>query len=344
VQGKSELTGTDQPIKLSSNECCFGPSPVAIDAFRSSAKVLHRYADGAQTELRKAIARAHGLDADNVLCGNGSEELIGLLMRTFVAEGDELLLSENHFVMCSIYGTAQGAKIVLVRERDFKADVDAILKQISARTKMIALANPNNPTGTYLNVTEMQRLIDGVPPHVILLLDGAYAEYVTESDFDPGTRWIDTSQNIVMTRTFSKIYGLAALRIGWAYGPSNIIDFVNRLRSPFNASRPAMAAAAAALDDVDHVSRVREHTRRSLNRIGTELAALGVRVSPSVANFYLVNFDGTATRNASGAAAWLEARGIIPRPAGAGNYLRITVGTDEENDAVIDALRGYMEA
>ena len=191
----------------------------------------------------------HGIDAERIVCGNGSEEIIGLLIRCYVGSEHELLLSENHFVMCTIYGSGQGAKIVLAPEKEFTIDVDAILTRITNKTRMIAIANPNNPTGTYLPAGEIQRLIAGVPKHVLIILDGAYAEYVENQDFDAGSGWVESCNNVVMTRTFSKIYGLAGLRIGWAYGPSAIIEVINRLRTPFNASVAAMAAAAAAIEN-----------------------------------------------------------------------------------------------
>lgn len=342
-QGRSAIPGKTEPLKLSSNECCFGPSKLAMDAFVKSASQLHRYPDGSQEALRNAIARTHNIDAGGIICGNGSEELIGLLIRCYVGHEDELLLPENHFIMCSIYGVSQGAKIALAPEKDFTVDLDAMLAHITDRTRMISIANPNNPTGTYVPADEMQRFIDNVPKHILIVLDGAYADYVDEDDYDAGSGWVESNSNVVMTRTFSKIYGLAGLRIGWAYGPPEIIDILNRLRTPFNASGPAMAAAIAAVDDREHVERVRGHNRQWLDRISTELNALGVRVVPSVANFYLLDFGELPGKSANDAGAWLEEHGIIPRPGG-DNYLRITVGDEAENLAVIKALTAYLAA
>ena len=341
-QGKSEIPGRRQAIKLSSNECCFGPSPAAAEAFRKSASQLHRYPDGSQTILRNAIAGVHGIDAERIVCGNGSEEIIGLLIRCYVGSEDELLLSENHFVMCTIYGSGQGAKIVLAPEKEFTIDVDAILTRITDKTRMIAIANPNNPTGTYLPAGEIQRLIAGVPKHILIILDGAYAEYVENQDFDAGSGWVDSCNNVVMTRTFSKIYGLAGLRIGWAYGPSAIIEVINRLRTPFNASVAAMAAAAAAIEDLAFVTKVKKHNTCWLARIHDELSQFGLIVVPSVANFYLIDFGKLPGKSANKAAAFLEDHGIIPRPGGNDEYLRITVGNETENLAVLEALKTYL--
>jgi histidinol-phosphate aminotransferase len=241
-QGKSKIPGHEDVMKLSSNEGCFGPPNVAVEAYTQAAAELHRYPDGSQAALRQAIAQHHGLDPDRIVCGNGSEEVIGLLIRCYLGENDELLLPENHFVMCSIYGKGQGARIVLAPEKDFTVDVDTILDRINSKTRIISIANPNNPTGTYLPASEIERLVDNVPERIMIILDGAYAEYVDRRDYDAGAGWVDSRSNVVMTRTFSKIYGLAGLRIGWGYGPAGIIEVVNRLRTPFNASGPALAA------------------------------------------------------------------------------------------------------
>ncbi len=343
-QGKSVLPGRQQVIKLSSNEGCFGASPLAVEAFRSVAATLHRYPDGSQTQLREAIAATHGLDPARVVCGNGSEEIIGLLMRCFLAEDDELLLSQNHFPMCSIYGKGQGARIVLAPERDYLVDVDALLERVTQRTRALSVANPNNPTGTYLPGAEIERLIRNVPQDVLIILDGAYAEYVDRGDYDDGLRWAQSQPNVVVTRSFSKIYGLAGLRIGWGYGPSAVIELVNRLRTPFNTNAAALAAAAAALGDREHVERTRAHVQRWQARIAEELGGQGVKVVPSVTNFYLLDFDGTEGKTAVDAANWLESNGIIPRPGSADRFLRITIGTDAENETLLEVMGQYLKA
>jgi len=343
-QGKIALPGRESVIKLSSNESCFGPSARAIEAYQAAAASIHRYPDGTQSALRQAIALVHDIDPDRIVCGNGSEELIGLLMRCYLGEGEELLLTENHFLMCSIYGKAQAAKIVLAPENDFVVDVDALLNRITPQTRVIAVANPNNPTGTYVPAADITRLVEGVPENVLLILDGAYAEYVDRDDFDGGLHWGDCTSNVVITRTFSKIYGLAGLRIGWAYAPSHIIEVVNRLRTPFNASGPAMAAAAAAVADQAHVAMSREHTAKWQQRIRQSLASLGLKVVPSVTNFYLLDFSSVAGKDADGASAFLETSGIIPRPGSSDRFVRITIGTDAENEAVLDSLTRYLSS
>jgi histidinol-phosphate aminotransferase len=341
-QGKSAIPGRKRSIKLSSNESCFGPSPKAVAAYQAMASTLHRYPDGSQANLREAIAGVHRLDADRIVCGNGSEEIIGLLIRCFLGEGDELLLSQNHFMMGSIYGKVQGADIVLAPEQDFTVDVDAVLERITPKTRVISIANPNNPTGTYLPAPEIERLVRNVPERVLLIIDGAYAEYVDRDDFDEGFGWVDRRTNVVVTRSLSKIHGLAGMRIGCGYGPAAIIEFVNRLRTPFNANAPAMAAAAAAIADREHVEMSRAHTAKWQRQIARTLGELGVRVVPSVTNFYLLDFDPVKGKTAVDAAAFLEKQGIIPRPGSADRFLRITIGTDAENESVLDMLGRYL--
>ena len=332
-------------IKLSSNESSVGPSPAAIAAYHAAAGSLNRYPDGAQTALREAIAEVHGLDASRIVCGNGSDELIQLVIRSCTAPGEEVLLSENGFVMCEIHARAQRATVLKAPERQDRVDVDALLARVSPRTRVICLANPNNPTGTYLSGAEIQRLHAALPSGVILLLDGAYAEYVTAADYDAGAGLVEAASNVVMTRTFSKIYGLPALRIGWAYCPPATLGAIQRIRSPFNASAPAMAAAAAAVRDQGWIADIRTHNAAWLARIRSELQALGLEVVPSVANFYLIRFPRDGGMDANGAADFLIANGILPRPVSSQasvRELRITVGTDEENAAVLQTLGRYV--
>ena len=266
---------------------------------------LNRYPDASQTALREEIAAVHGLDATRIICGNGSDELIQLVIRAYTSAGDEVLLSENGFVMCEIHAHAQGATVVKAPEREDRVDVDALLARVTSRTRVLCIANPNNPTGTYLPLAEIQRLHAALPSGVMLLLDGAYAEYATAADYDAGQRLVEQHANVVMTRTFSKIYGLPALRIGWAYCPPPAIEAIQRIRSPFNASSAALAAATAAVRDQDWIMRVREHNAMWLQRIAEHLGTLGLEVVPSVANFYLIRFPAGSGMDANGAAAFV---------------------------------------
>nr|XP_061806008.1 histidinol-phosphate aminotransferase-like [Nerophis lumbriciformis] len=343
VQGKSAINGVADPVKLSSNESSHGPSPKAVAAFEDTASILNRYADGSQSKLRTAIAQVHDLDPDRVVCGNGSDEIIQLMVRAYVREGDEALLSENGFVMANIHCMAQGADLVFAAESNYRVSVDNMLEAVTPKTRFCTIANPNNPTGTYLSGADLRRLREGLPERCLLLIDNAYAEYVEAEDFEDGTALVNDYSNVVMSRTFSKIYGLPALRIGWAYCASSVIDHVNRIRTPFNTNGPAMSAATAAVLDQQHVATIKAHNLKALSEIAAELTATGIEVIPSVANFYLLRFPSETRKNGTGADQFLQARGIIPRPAGGSDeFLRITVGLDEENAAVISALKAYM--
>ena len=345
-QGASNVPGVCTPIKLSSNESSFGPCNAAIEAYHNAADELHRYPDGSQKELREAIATTYQLQASNIVCGNGSDELIQMVIRAYAGPGDEVLMSENCFLMCRIHALAQGADVVVAPETNHRVDVDALLERVSDKTRVLTLANPNNPTGTYISGDEMRRLHAGLPGNVILLLDGAYAEYVMSDDYDAGADMVLNHENVVMTRTFSKIYGLSALRIGWAYVPNSMMNVLQRIRTPFNANGPAMAAAAAAVRDVAFTERVRRHNATALEIIRTRLTALGLVVVPSVTNFYLILFPEGCGSNAIQADRHLRAAGIIPRPVGGSgdSELRITVGSEEENDAVLAAFESFMKS
>lgn len=344
VQGVSELDAIECPIKLSANESEFGPSPRAIAAYEAESRNLNRYPDGSQTRLREAIGKAYGLDPRRIVCGNGSDELIQLLTRSYVGPGDEVILSECSFEMCRIHALAQGADIKVAPEHDFMINVEAILERVTPRTRLVPIANPNNPTGTYLPAGEIEGLHADLPGNTLLLLDSAYAEYVDREDYESGTALVESADNVVMTRTFSKIFGLAGLRIGWAYCPISVINVVERIRTPFNANRAAMAAAIAALEDAEFTERVRAHTVKWIKKMTFDLTELGLQVIPSVANFIFIRFPDDE-RNAKAAATHLQEQGIIPRPVGVGgpqNALRITIGLSEHNEAVLRALTDFM--
>ena len=344
-QGKHAIPGVAHPVKLSSNESAHGPSPAALAAYRSAAGQLHRYPDGSQSQLRQAIGAALGLDPDRIICGNGSDEMILLMIRAYLQAGDQVILSENSFAMASIHSTAQGGEVRIASERDYRIDVRELLGCVSAKTKLCIIANPNNPTGTYVTGGELRALHAELPPSCLLVIDGAYAEYVDRPDYDDGASLVDAGSNVVMTRTFSKIHGLASLRIGWAYCPPNVVDAVQRIRTPFNANGPALAAAAAAIRDRAHMEKVRKHNTAWLLRIADALPRMGLAMVPSVANFYLVRFPPGKGKNAAEAAAHMMRRGIIPRPAGASDkHLRLTVGLDQENEAALAALADYMQS
>jgi histidinol-phosphate aminotransferase len=332
-------------FKLSSNETPLGPSPLAIEAYRAQADNLHIYPDGSSRLLREAIGAAYGLNADRIVCGSGSDELLTLLAQTFLSPGEEAIFTQHGFLVYKIAILASGATPVIAPEADETADVDAILACVTPRTRLVYLANPNNPTGTYLPHSEVKRLQAGLPGNVVLVLDAAYAEYVRRNDYSSGVELAAESDNVVMTRTFSKIFGLANLRIGWAYGPAAIIDALNRTRGPFNVNGPALAAGTAALTDRAHLERAVAHNSQWLEWLASEVTRLGLRVTPSIGNFLLIHFPQAEGRSAADADQFLRARGLVlRRVAGYGlpDALRMTVGSEEANRAFVSALAEFL--
>lgn len=334
--------------KLSSNETPLGASPAAIEAFVEASKSLEIYPDGSASKLREAIAKTHGLNPDNILCSNGSDELLGLLANIYLNPGDEGIFTEHGFLVYKIQILAAGGKPIVVPETNHQASVDAILDAVTERTKIVFLANPNNPTGTYISDSEVRRLQEGLPPHVLLVIDAAYAEYVRRNDYAAGIELVSSNENVVMTRTFSKIHGLAALRVGWMYAPTDIVDAVNRVRGPFNVNAAAIAAGTAAIQDRAHVDAAIAHNDIWLPKLTEALENIGLRITPSVANFILIHFP--TDDQAKGAAAandYLVERGFVPRMvAGYGlpNALRMTIGTEEANRGVIETLTNFMKS
>lgn len=344
VPGKSAAKG-GKVFKLSSNESPLGASAAAIAAYRAAAEKLELYPDGSAAALRVAIATRYGLSADNIVCGAGSDELLQLLAHCYLGPGDEAIYSQYGFLVYPIAIQSNGATAVVAPEKDFTADVDAILGLVTERTRIVFLANPNNPTGTYLPFSEVKRLHAGLPRDVLLVLDAAYAEYVRKNDYESGLELVASFDNVVMTRTFSKIYGLAALRIGWAYCPAHVADVLNRVRGPFNMNAPAIAAGAAAMADQDFITRALNHNDAWLPWLTGELEAIGLNVTPSVGNFLLVHFPETDRHNARAADAYLQEHGFVLRRMdayGLPGALRLTIGSEEANRSLIGCLKAFL--
>jgi histidinol-phosphate aminotransferase len=345
VPGKSGAPGAAKVYKLSSNETPLGPSPKAVEAVRAAAGKLELYPDGTAGRLREAIAGRYGLDPARIICGAGSDELLSLLAYAFVGPGDEGIFTRHGFLVYRIAILAAGGVPVVAEETDHRADVDAILAKVTEKTRIVFLANPNNPTGTYLPFDEVQRLHAGLPPHVILVLDAAYAEYVRRNDYASGLELVATSDNVVMTRTFSKIHGLASLRLGWMVAPAHVVDAVNRIRGPFNVSGLAIEAGIAAITDEAHVAAAIAHNEEWLAWLTREVDALGLKVTPSVGNFLLIHFPSEPGRTAKDADAFLTARGLVLRRVeayGLPDALRLTVGNEEANRLVAAALKDFL--
>src|SRR3954452_22184790 len=344
--GKSPVPEPGRKMfKLSASETPLGASPKAIAAYKDGVDHLEDYPEGTSRVLREAIGRAYGLDPNRIICGAGSDEILNLLAHTYLKQGDEAISTTHGFLVYPIATMANGATNVVAAETDFTCNVDAILQKVTPRTRLVWLATRNTPTGTSLPFDEVKRLRSGLPPNVLLVLDAAYSDYVSRNDYEQGIELVATTENTVMTHTFSKIHGLAALRIGWMFGPAHIVDAVNRIRGPFNVSAPAMLAAVAAIEDTAHVQMSRAHTEHWRNWLTEEITKLGLKVTPSVANFVLIHFPQDKGKTSAEADAYLTKRGLVLR--GLNNYqlphaLRLTIGTEEANRLVLEALRAFM--
>eukprot|EP00435_Cladocopium_sp_Y103_P078268 s1_g2007.t1 len=345
VGGRETAEGAARVFKLSANETPLGASPKAIEAFQAVGGSLEIYPDGSVRALREAIADRFGLNSDRIICGAGSDEILHLLAQSYLGPGDEAIVSEHGFLVYPIITKAAGATVVTVEETDFTATVDAFLAAQTAATKVVFLANPNNPTGTYIPADEVRRLRAGLRDDVLLVLDAAYAEYVRRNDYEAGIELVATHDNVVMTRTFSKIYGLAALRLGWAYCPEAVADVLNRIRGPFNVNTPALMAGVAAMKDQAHVEQAADHNEKWSAWLTREIAALGLDVLPASANFLSIRFPNVDGKRASDADEFLMKQGLILRGVGAygmPDFLRLSVGTEEANRLVVDALRQFV--
>jgi histidinol-phosphate aminotransferase len=343
VGGAAAAKGETGLVKLSSNESPFGPSPRALAAYDAARGAIGVYPDGSAAGLRAAIAARHGLEAGRLICGNGSDDILSLLAHAYLTADDEVVVTEPGFLIYEIAALSNDARVVKVPLADDRPDVDALLAAVSAKTRMVFIANPGNPTGTYLNADEIGRLHAGLPGTVMLVLDGAYAEYVTADDFEAGAALVRAHANVVMTRTFSKIYGLAGLRLGWAYGPESVIETLNRIRGPFNVNVAAEAAGIAALEDPAHEEMARAHNATWLGRVKETLARLGLGHTDSVANFVTIRFADAD--EAARALAHMRAAGYILRPLGNYNMpdcLRLTIGADDVMKGVIAALEDFV--
>ena len=346
VPGDHSLPG-DAPVhRMASNESALGASPKAIEAYRALAGELHRYPDGASKALRHALGQTHGIAPDQIVCGAGSDDVLQLLVRAYAGPGDEVLYTQHGFLVYPIAAKAVGATPVAAPETDLRTDVDALLKAVTPRTRICFVANPNNPTGSYISGAELEKLRAGLPASVLLVVDAAYAEYVDAKDYASGLEMVRKHDNVVMARTFSKIYGLAALRLGWAYCPPSVADVLNRIRGPFNVPAPAQAAGAAAIADKEHVAKSKAHNDYWLPWFSQRMKGLGLQPYPSVANFVLVKFPSDPKLSAEAALKFLNARRILPRRVaayGLPDCLRITIAEESAVKACAAALEDFVK-
>lgn len=343
--GKAKINNKNgKIIKLSSNENALGASKKAIEAYKNCALEIARYPDGSCVNLREAIAQKNNIEADRIVCGAGSDEIIALLTSAFASNDDEIIYSEHGFLMYPISAKRVGAKAIKVKEKNLKTDVDAILAAITKKTKIIFIANPNNPTGSYLNAEEVDKLIAKTPKNVLIVLDHAYEEFVTEKDYPNAIELVNKHENVVTTRTFSKIYGLASLRIGWCYSSNEIANILNKVRGPFNVSEAAQKAALEALKDEEFFANSVNHNKKWLEVFFKELSKVEkIKALPSIANFIL--FDFGSIENCQKANATFLENGIIVREMqayGLPTCLRVTIGTEEENLEVLQVLKSLV--
>lgn len=347
VGGKSKAEGVAHPVKLSSNENILGCSPAAKAAYAGAIDRLHIYPDGQATILRQAVAERFGLEPQRLMFGCGSDEIFALLNQTFLEPGDNIIQGQYGFAAFSIGARACQGEVRYAAEPDLCIDVDEVLKLVDERTRLVFIANPANPTGAFLPPDEVRRLHAGLPAGVILVLDGAYREFVTDEDFEEELALARHSANVVVTRTFSKLHGLAALRVGWGYASEAICDAVNRIRLPFNVNIPALEAAVAALGDEDFQRRSLALVDQWRPWLVQQLGGLGLEVTPSKANFVLVRLPQTKGKTAAEAEAFLASHGYLVRSAasyGLPDRIRITIGLEEHNRAVVDLLAEFLGA
>ncbi len=349
--GDARIPGIDRSIKLASNESALGPSPVVREAIASGLSELERYPDPLSTELRAAIAREHLLEPDHILIGSGSEQLLHLLARAYAGDGDEILQSQYGFLVYKIAALSVGATLVSAPERDLRVDVEALASSATGRTRIVFLANPGNPTGTWLPIEDLRRLRSSLAPSILLVLDGAYAEYMQgETDYEPGHVLVAESvasgaNNVVVTRTFSKIYGLAALRLGWLHGPQPVIDTLLRFKDTFNISEVAQRAGVAAVKDQAHVRQALALNTTERERVFGALKRLDIEPIPSGTNFILMRFK--TALHAAAANETLRADGVIVRPVtgyGLPDCLRMTIGLPADNSAALAALERWAKS
>ena len=347
VPGKAKAEGIERPVKLSANENVLGSSEQARAAYAAAAQELHVYPDPRATVLREAIAGAYGLEPERLVFGCGSDEIFALLNQTFLEPGDNIVQGEFAFAAFAVGARACQAQVRVAREPGYRIDVDGLLEAVDERTRLVFLANPGNPSGTWIPFSEVRRLHLNLPPSVVLVLDGAYGEFVADPSFSDGLDYARSENNVVVTHTFSKLHGLAALRVGWGYGPAEIVTALERTRLPFNTSVPAQRAAAAALADTGFQRRSIALVEQWRPWLEQQLGGLGLDVvRPSAANFVLVGFPATPGRTAAEADAYLTSRGLLVRNVrnyDLPDHLRITIGLEEHNRAVVEALSEFLK-
>jgi histidinol-phosphate aminotransferase len=347
VAGISTISGVDKIVKLSSNENAWGPSPYALEAYKKAVNSLYKYPDGNATFLREALADVYDLPLDQIMTGTGSDEILHLTAHAYAGFGDEVIYSQHGFLVYPIAARMVGAVPIAVAEKELTTQVDAILNAVTPRTKIVYVANPSNPTGTCLPFSELQRLHAGLRSDIVLVLDRAYAEFSQLEGYNAGEALVKNSENVIMTRTFSKVYGLAGLRVGWCYAPKTILDVFHRIRAPFSVNLPAIYAAEAACRDTQWTAEIVRKTLNERKRIEEACISLGVYFTPSEANYLLLHFNSEGDKTSINADVFLKKQGIIVRRVDAYHLphcLRVSVGTEEQNTAFLEALSQFIKS
>ncbi len=342
VQELERELGIAGAIKLASNENPLGPSPKALNAIKEALGEVHRYPDGGGFYLKQALAPKLGVKLENIVLGNGSDELIEIICRTFLNPGEQVISADCTFVEYELVAKSFGAKMLKVPLKGFTYDLEAILAEVDDNTKLVFIANPNNPTGTMVDRMAFDSFMKKIPPPVMVVMDEAYYEYMMREDFPDSISYMQQGRNIIILRTFSKIYGLAALRIGYGIARPELIDYMNRVRLPFNVNSLAQAAAIAALDDTEHLSHSQAVTRSGRQYLYSQFDKLGIDYVPSAANFILLD----TKRNGSRVYNTMLKAGVIVRPMqvyGLPDYIRVTIGTEGENRRLVEALKRALK-
>lgn len=343
--GISKLPGFDKPIKLSSNESALGMSPLALEAAQQALTNGHLYPEVDTETLARVIADRYKLDPERMSFGPGSDEVLQRVVNTFSGPGEELIHSKNAYMQFPIYAKLSGATPVTADDSDFHYDVDSILSKVTSNTRIVLIANPDNPSGTHLSSQEVRRLHAGLGENVLLIVDAAYEEFASADDYESGTNLVHEFDNVIVTRTFSKIYGMAGLRLGWCYGPAWATDILTKIGPSFPVNTASYAAGIAAVKDTSHVDRVLSHNRKWIGELSDQFSSFGLKVYPSQTNFILVEFPANGGKSANQANAFLNQNGIIPRQfavADFNNKLRFTIGTDPEMEKTIEVLGSFM--
>ncbi len=344
--GICKLPGFDKPIKLSSNESALGMSPMAVEAAQQAIANSHLYPEVDTETLAQVIASRYKLDTERMAFGPGSDEILQRIVNTFAQPGDELIHSKNAYMQFPIYARLAGATPVAADDRDFHYDVDSILSRVNSNTRIVLIANPDNPSGTYLSSKEVRRLHSALADNVLLIVDAAYEEFADEDDYESATNLVHEFDNVIVTRTFSKVYGLAGLRLGWCYGPVRAIDVLTKIGPSFPVNTASYAAGVASVKDTAHVDRVLAHNRKWIGEMTNQFTSLGLKVYPSQTNFILVEFPEDCDKTAHQANEYLNNNGIIPRQFALddfNNKLRFTVGDGYGMQKTIDVMRSFMK-